>query len=55
MLLNNLEDISEKMRALRQCGVRFSLDDVGTGYSSLRYLKLLPLRVDPDCQRKPVG
>lgn len=35
----------EKMRRLRQIGVRFSLDDFGTGYSSLSYLKSLPLDV----------
>jgi EAL domain-containing protein (putative c-di-GMP-specific phosphodiesterase class I) len=43
MLADNVEDIIEKMLALRAIGIRFSLDDFGTGYSSLSYLKRLPL------------
>jgi diguanylate cyclase (GGDEF)-like protein len=43
MLVDNLEDIIDKMTALKKIGVRFSLDDFGTGYSSLSYLKRLPL------------
>ncbi len=43
MLVNNVEDIIVKMNALRNKGVRFSLDDFGTGFSSLSYLKRLPL------------
>lgn len=43
MLAENVEDVIEKMLALRAIGVRFSLDDFGTGYSSLSYLKKLPL------------
>ncbi len=43
MLVNNVEDIIEKMTALKTLGVYFSLDDFGTGYSSLAYLKRLPL------------
>jgi len=43
MLLNNVEDIIDKMTTLRSHGLRFSLDDFGTGYSSLSYLKRLPL------------
>ncbi|MGS0742799.1 putative bifunctional diguanylate cyclase/phosphodiesterase [Glaciimonas sp. GG7] len=43
MLLDNMEDMLVKMRALRALGVRFSLDDFGTGYSSLSHLKRLPL------------
>jgi len=43
MLIENVEEIIEKMTELRSHGLRFSLDDFGTGYSSLSYLKRLPL------------
>ena len=43
LLVANVEDVIEKMRALKARGVSFSLDDFGTGYSSLSYLKRLPL------------
>jgi EAL domain-containing protein (putative c-di-GMP-specific phosphodiesterase class I) len=33
----------QKMRALKEIGVCFSMDDFGTGQSSLTYLKHLPL------------
>ncbi len=43
MLLQNIEDIIATMNTLKAVGVRFSLDDFGTGFSSLQYLKKLPL------------
>jgi diguanylate cyclase (GGDEF)-like protein/PAS domain S-box-containing protein len=43
MVLSNVDAIIQKMRLLKEFGVRFSLDDFGTGYSSLSYLKRLPL------------
>jgi EAL domain-containing protein (putative c-di-GMP-specific phosphodiesterase class I) len=43
LLADNLDDVIQKMSALRVRGVAFSLDDFGTGYSSLSYLKRLPL------------
>jgi EAL domain-containing protein (putative c-di-GMP-specific phosphodiesterase class I) len=43
ILIENMQDIIEKMFALKAKGVRFSLDDFGTGYSSLSYLKRMPL------------
>lgn len=43
LLVKNVEDIIEKMFALKAKGVSFSLDDFGTGYSSLSYLKRMPL------------
>ncbi|MFM0207037.1 EAL domain-containing protein [Paraburkholderia sediminicola] len=43
VLVENVQDIIEKMSTLRAQGVTFSLDDFGTGYSSLAYLKRLPL------------
>lgn|GEM_PF-6235065 len=43
LLVSKVEEIIEKMFALKVKGVGFSLDDFGTGYSSLSYLKRLPL------------
>ena len=43
LLVSSLEEIIDKMFALKTKGVGFSLDDFGTGYSSLAYLKRLPL------------
>jgi diguanylate cyclase (GGDEF)-like protein/PAS domain S-box-containing protein len=43
VLVANVEDVIQKMTALKSAGVGFSLDDFGTGYSSLSYLKRLPL------------
>jgi len=43
VLVDNVQDIIEKMHALKARGVVFSLDDFGIGYSSLSYLKRLPL------------
>ncbi len=42
-LVSNVEEVIEKMFALKARGIGFSLDDFGTGYSSLSYLKRLPL------------
>lgn len=43
LLVSNIEDIIEKMYMLKAKGVGFSMDDFGTGFSSLSYLKRLPL------------
>ena len=43
MLLRDPAGSSELMQRLRRRGVRFSLDDYGTGYSSLTHLKDLPV------------
>ena len=43
LLLENTDEIVAKMTALKELGVKFSLDDFGIGYSSLAYLKRLPL------------
>lgn len=43
LILVDVEDAIQKMRALQAIGVQFSMDDFGTGYSSLSYLKRLPL------------
>lgn len=43
VLVDNVQDIIQKMGALKARGVVFALDDFGIGYSSLSYLKRLPL------------
>ena len=43
LLIDDIEDVISKMLALKAQGVCFSLDDFGTGFSSLTYLKRLPL------------
>jgi diguanylate cyclase (GGDEF)-like protein/PAS domain S-box-containing protein len=43
LVLDDVADTIEKMKALKLLGVNFSIDDFGTGYSSLSYLKKLPI------------
>jgi EAL domain-containing protein (putative c-di-GMP-specific phosphodiesterase class I) len=43
VLLENIDDTVSTMNKLKAIGVRFALDDFGTGFSSLQYLKKLPL------------
>jgi EAL domain-containing protein (putative c-di-GMP-specific phosphodiesterase class I) len=43
LFVDNMQDVIDKMSALKSKGVTFSLDDFGTGYSSLAYLSQLPL------------
>jgi len=43
LLLGSVENTIAKMNALKARGLRFSLDDFGIGYSSLAYLKKLPV------------
>ncbi|MGB9096347.1 putative bifunctional diguanylate cyclase/phosphodiesterase [Erwinia sp.] len=40
---SDIETVVAKMTALANAGFRFSLDDFGTGFSSLSYLRRLPL------------
>lgn len=49
VFLGELEEVIDKMNALKEKGFSFSVDDFGTGYSSLTYLKRLPfdqLKID---------
>jgi len=43
VLIAGLEPVAEKMAALKALGLTFSLDDFGTGFSSLAYLRRLPV------------
>ncbi|SDH05184.1 putative bifunctional diguanylate cyclase/phosphodiesterase [Propionivibrio dicarboxylicus] len=43
MRLEDIEDSIDKMHALKAHGIAFSIDDFGTGHSSLAYLTRLPL------------
>lgn len=42
VLLHDIQDVVTKMNQLKALGVTFSMDDFGTGFSSLSYLKRLP-------------
>ena len=41
--LDAIEDVVSRMLVLRRMGLHFSLDDFGTGFSSLSYLRRLPI------------
>ena len=43
VLLQDIEGVIGKMKELKAAGIRFALDDFGTGFSSLSYLRQLPL------------
>jgi diguanylate cyclase (GGDEF)-like protein len=43
VLIDDFEQVVEKLRTLKEYGIKISLDDFGTGYSSLSYLKGLPI------------
>ena len=42
-LAEDVDDVVAKMRELKALGLSFSLDDFGTGFSSLSYLQRMPL------------
>jgi EAL domain-containing protein (putative c-di-GMP-specific phosphodiesterase class I) len=44
-LVESFEDTREKLKKLREKGILIYLDDFGKGYSSLTYLKNLPIDV----------
>lgn len=43
MMMENVEDTAEQLEEIARLGVEISVDDFGTGFSSLSHLKLLPV------------
>ncbi|MBI2292469.1 MAG: EAL domain-containing protein, partial [Betaproteobacteria bacterium] len=43
MIMEDIEASIEKLKLIRALGVGISIDDFGTGHSSLRYLTRLPI------------
>jgi EAL domain-containing protein (putative c-di-GMP-specific phosphodiesterase class I) len=43
MLMDNVQGTIEVLQKLHDAGIRFSIDDFGTCYSSLNYLKRFPI------------
>ncbi|MCZ2495237.1 diguanylate cyclase [Xylophilus sp. Kf1] len=43
LLITDIQKVTERLHELVALGVRFSIDDFGTGFSSLAYLRQLPL------------
>lgn len=43
ILIDDFDAFYEKLKVLKEYGIRISLDDFGTGFSSLSYLKKLPI------------
>ena len=44
-VMRDMGEAAEKMRALKQFGIRIAVDDFGKGYSPLTYLQCLPVDV----------
>lgn len=45
IVMDDVENVAQRLRELRALGVAISIDDFGTGYSSLGYLRSLPVDV----------
>ncbi|MFT7004818.1 MAG: diguanylate cyclase (GGDEF)-like protein/PAS domain S-box-containing protein [Sulfurimonas sp.] len=43
IFLNNISNVSHKLKEIKKIGFSVALDDFGTGYSSLQYIKDLPI------------
>ncbi|WP_327063166.1 EAL domain-containing protein [Jeotgalibacillus soli] len=44
LAINHIEEVMEKLLLLNENGIRISIDDFGTGHSSLAYLKDFPIQ-----------
>jgi diguanylate cyclase (GGDEF)-like protein len=42
-MMENVDDTAEQLRELKKLGVDISIDDFGTGFSSMSHLKMLPV------------
>ena len=42
-MMSNVDEVISRMKTLKGIGIRLSIDDFGTGFSSLSYLQRLPL------------
>jgi diguanylate cyclase (GGDEF)-like protein/PAS domain S-box-containing protein len=45
LIMQDIEGAAERMRKLRDLGVKLAIDDFGTGYSSLSHLRRLPFDI----------
>jgi EAL domain-containing protein (putative c-di-GMP-specific phosphodiesterase class I) len=45
VLMHQSETMLERLRALKELGIRLAIDDFGTGYSSLGYLQRFPIDI----------
>jgi hypothetical protein len=43
LLLDNIDRTRDVLEALRECSIHIALDDFGSGYSALTYLRKLPI------------
>jgi len=43
VIMNDLENMVQKLSSLAEHGLKIAIDDFGTGYSSLNYLRKLPI------------
>ncbi|MCI4665742.1 MAG: bifunctional diguanylate cyclase/phosphodiesterase [Neomegalonema sp.] len=58
VVIENMDEVREKLEHLRRLGVRIALDDFGVGYSSLANLTQLPfdcLKIDRSFVRDPAS
>jgi sensor c-di-GMP phosphodiesterase-like protein len=44
-MMQDMDLSTSRMNALRSLGVRLAIDDFGIGYSSLKYLRSLPVDI----------
>jgi EAL domain-containing protein (putative c-di-GMP-specific phosphodiesterase class I) len=55
MVMDNIDDAVEKLKEMKEIGIRLALDDFGTGHSSLARLRELPvdhLKIDQSFVRQ---